>query len=308
MCVYHMTDSPRTSPGARTVQQERRTTLAQFLRTRRERTTPLQAGLPAGGRRRTPGLRREEVAGLAGVSVSWYTWLEQGREISVSAQVLDSLARVLHLTPDEQAHLFVLAHGQPPAAPPKASGASPALHYVLDSLHPTPAYVISPCCTVVATNRAARAVLADWDVRSGRERNVVWWVFTAVAARHLFVDWEGEAQRTLAFFRANSSRFVGQPWFTSLVADLTIVSPEFRAWWPQHHVRAAFVERKALQHPQVGVLVFQPLLLQVATPADQQLIVYTPLAEADTARKVAELVGGDDPALNDVERLLGTVG
>jgi transcriptional regulator with XRE-family HTH domain len=272
-------------------QQVRREALGQFLRVRRERITPAQVGLPAGGRRRTPGLRREELAQLAGVSASWYTWLEQGRDISVSAQVIESLARVLQLTPDERAHLFVLAHDQPPATPPTALRADAALQYMLDALERAPAYVITPCCNVVAMNEAARVVFAPWDERDGRERNVVWWVFTDPTARELFVDWEREAQRTLAFFRANSIRFVGQAWFTTLVGDLTAMSPEFRQWWPRHDVQAGLPACTELHHPQAGRLVFAPVLFQMPTVAQQQIVVYTPLANTETAEQVAALCG-----------------
>ena len=227
---------------------------------------------------------------LAGVSASWYTWLEQGRDISVSGQVLERLASVFQLGPDERRHLFSLTREQEqPEASTYGFTAAPAMQYLLDALEPAPAYLITSCCSVVAENVAARHVLADWDRREGNERNLIWWVFTNPEARALFVDWEGEAQRTLAFFRANSTPFIGQPWFTTLVNDLCAVSEEFRAWWPQQDVRSAFAERKELRHSALGPLVFHPVVLQTATVVDQHLVVYTPLAEAETAEKLSTL-------------------
>ena len=283
-----MTATPRTHGQAATV-DERRAALAAFLRSHRARLAPAQVGLPGGGRRRTPGLRREEVAQLVGVSPSWYTWLEQGRDISVSAQVLERLAQVFQLSPDERRHLFTLARAPERSDPPVATPAHPALAFVLAALEPAPAYLITPCCTVVAQNAAARHVLADWDRRAGRERNLVWWVFTDPAARDLFVDWEGEAQRTLAFFRASSARYLGQAWFAALVNDLHAASPEFRAWWPHYAAYPALLERKELRHPHLGRLVFHPLVLQPNSVADQYLVVYAPRLEAHTAEKLARL-------------------
>lgn len=296
-----MSMTPSLDEQGSTASAQRRAELAQFLRSRRERLSPAQVGLPGGGRRRTPGLRREEVAQLAAVSPSWYTWLEQGRDISVSGQVLERLARVLQLGHDERRHLFALAREPEPARPPVETNPTvPALRYLVNALEPAPAYLISSCCTVVAQNEAARLVLADWDQRDGRERNLLWWVFTDPAARELFVDWQAEARRTLAFFRANSERFIGQAWFGALVNDLRATSAPFAAWWPRQDVSGAFTERKELHHPWLGALVFHPLVLQPATLADHHLVVYTPLAEAQTADKLALLVrDADQPTLSD---------
>jgi len=270
---------------------ERRAALAHFLRTRRERLSPLQAGLPTGGRRRTPGLRREEVAQLAGVGVAWYTWLEQGRDITVSAAVLDSVARALRLDPDERAYLFTLARDETPATPPPPTEAvSPSLRRILDALDPYPAYVLDARWTVVAWNRAACRVFADFAALSRRERTILWFVFTYPGQRDLLVDWEGEAQRTLALFRASTGRYVGEPWYKELIADLTRASPAFAAWWARDDVRAVHAERKELDHPEVGRLVVHPTTLHVAEAPDLQLVVYPPLPEADTARKLRRLI------------------
>ena len=173
---------------------ERLSELAQFLRTRRERMGPSDAGLEPGRRRRTPGLRREEVAQLAGVSVTWYTWLEQGRSVRASEEVLDRLGRVLRLDPAEHRHLFLLARGHPPADPldPPAV-VDPRLRAVLDAL-PYPAYAATNGWTIVAWNRAARLVFADYEALSGRERNIVWMSFTDPGHRRMAVNWEEQAR------------------------------------------------------------------------------------------------------------------
>ncbi len=271
---------------------ERRAALAHFLRTRRERLSPLQTGLPEGGRRRTPGLRREEVAQLAGVGVAWYTWLEQGRAITVSAAVLGSVARALRLDPDERTYLFTLARDETSAAPPPPTKAvSPSLQRILDALDPYPAYVLDARWTVVAWNLAACRVFADFAALSRRERTILWFMFMHPGQRDLLVDWEGEAQRTLALFRASTGRYVGESWYKELIADLTRASPAFATWWARDDVRAVHAERKELDHPEVGRLVVHPTTLHVAEAPDLQLVAYPPLPEADTARKLRRLIG-----------------
>ncbi len=281
---------------------ERRAALSHFLRTRRERLSPQQVGLPTGGRRRTPGLRREEVAQIAGVGVAWYTWLEQGRSITVSAAVLDSIARALRLAPDERAYLFTLARDEAPrSSAPAAATVSPALQSILDALDPYPAYVTDARWTVVAWNQAARRVFANFEAMSRRQRNILWFAFMQPGHRELLVDWEGEAQRTLALFRASTGRYVGEPWYKELIADLARVSPAFEAWWSRDDVRAVHAGRKELNHPEVGRLVFHPTTMQIAEAPDLQMVVYPPLAEADTARKLCALIRSD-PADRVVER------
>lgn len=269
---------------------ERRTALARFLRTRRERITPEQVGLPAGGRRRTPGLRREELAHLASVGPTWYTWLEQGRAIRVSAAMLDSIARALQLDPAERAYLFVLAREETLAPSPPSQPVSPTIQRILDALEPYPAYVTDARWTVVAWNRAARAVFADFAALSGRERNLLWFLFVCPPLRKLLVDWEGEAQIILSLFRASTGRYVGEPWYTTLIADLTQASPAFAAWWPRNDLRNVHPGPKELEHPLVGRLVLQPTTMRVEEAPDLRMMVFPPLPEADTARKLACLI------------------
>ena len=211
--------------------------LGDFLRTRRSRISPEQVGLPRGERRRTPGLRRAEVAQLAGVSVDWYTWLEQGRPISVSLQVLESLVHVLQLNANEREHLFFLAHQQPPpeTMPPRET-VSAALYHFLDQFDLSPAFAIGSRWDIVAWNEAARLVLYNFPRATLRERNVVWRTFTSAEHRQLVIDWEKHARRILAQFRTSYGRFPGDPYMTALVHDLLAVSPDFRTWWAYHEV------------------------------------------------------------------------
>ncbi|MDB5060027.1 MAG: family transcriptional regulator [Chloroflexi bacterium] len=270
---------------------QHRTTLARFLRTRRERIRPEHAGLPAGGRRRTPGLRREELAQLAGVGATWYTWLEQGRPIRVSAAVLESIARTLHLDPDERAYLFVLARDETTTPLPAfAPAIAPNLQQVLDALDHYPCYVLDARWNVVAWNAAACVAFADFPALSGRERNILWRMFTYPAQRTFFVQWEQEAQIALAIFRAGTVRYVGEAWYTELVADLMHSSPEFAAWWPRADLRGVYAGQKEIDHPKAGRMVFQPVTLLVAETQDQRVVAFAPLAETDTECKLRHLL------------------
>jgi transcriptional regulator with XRE-family HTH domain len=276
--------------------KERRAALAQFLRTRRGRITPQQVGLPPGTRRRTPGLRREELALLAGIGATWYTWLEQGRAISVSGQVLESLARVLQLDADERAHLFILAREQVPAGPlPLTQAIDPALQLILDSMGIYPALVLSPRWDMIAWNQAACRMLVDFSVMTARERNLLWFLFTDPRHRAVAVDWEREALRILALFRASTQRYIGEPWLTGLIHDLEQVSPAFREWWPRHDIQGVQTDHKHLVHPLVGLLVLQAKTFQVADHPDLQMIVYTPVSGTETAAKLALLSQSPKP-------------
>jgi transcriptional regulator with XRE-family HTH domain len=272
--------------------QERRKELAHFLRTRRERISPEAVGLPGGSRRRTPGLRREELALLAGIGVTWYTSLEQGRAITVSTQVLESLARVLDLNAVERNHLFILAREQQLADPyPFTAAVSPALQCILDSMGTSPAYVANPRWDLLAWNQAmTRIYNTDFGALPLRERNILRLTFTSPLQRTLLADWEQAAQGLLALFRASTERYVGEPWLKALVAELELASPQFRAWWPQHAIQTTHTGKKELNHPLVGRLVLQPTTFQVTDAPDLRMVVYTPLAEANTAQKLAQLV------------------
>ncbi len=271
--------------------QERRRELAHFLRTRRERTSPEAAGLPGGSRRRTPGLRREELAVVAGIGVTWYTSLEQGRDITVSTQVLESLARVLHLNAVERTHLFFLARQQQPIDSfPFTVTVSPILQHILDTMGTSPAYITNPGFDLLAWNQALVCVYqTDFGALPVRERNLLRLMFTHPSQRLLLPNWEQAAQGLLAQFRVSTERYVGESWRETLITELAHVSPLFRAWWSQHALQATHTEKKELHHPLVGRLVLQPTTFQVMDTPDVRMVVYTPLAEAHTAQKLAQL-------------------
>ncbi len=271
-------------------EQERRAELAQFLRIRRERISPDQVGFPAGKHRRTPGLRREELAIAAGVGMTWYTWLEQGRDITVSAPVLESLARVLQLDADERAHLFILAREQLPATPfPWEQTVEPALQLILDTMGVYPAYVLSPRSDFIAWNQAACQVYADFSTMSLRERNFLWFLFTNRQYRTQLINWEAEAHRALALFRASTQRYIGEAWVTEIVTDLQHVSSEFREWWPLHDVQAVHKGEKQLHHPLVGLLLMQVTTFQLPDHPSLRMIVDTPISGTDTLAKLTTL-------------------
>jgi len=272
-------------------QEYRLQELGDFLRTRRARLTPEEVGLPRGSRRKIPGLRRAEVAQLVGVSVDWYTWLEQGRSIRPSTQVLERLVQVLRLDANERSHLFLLAHQQPPPTLLlETEVVSPALQHFLDQFGTRPAFVSGRRWDILAWNDAGCAVFGDFRLRTGRGRNTVWGIFTEPSARQFVVDWEDDARQILAQFRSSCARYPGDAQLAELIHDLQLRSPEFRAWWPDHEVLSGQEGRKTLNHPQVGHLLFERLTFQVFDTPDLKVTVYTPLAETDTPRKLQLLL------------------
>ncbi|MCP2342480.1 helix-turn-helix transcriptional regulator [Actinomadura rupiterrae] len=262
-----------------------------LLRSRRERLQPSDVGLPAGTRRRTRGLRREEVAQLAAISATYYAYLEQGRETRPSRQVIDALAEALRLDPAERAHAHELIHGAP-ATPPPVIGESLSNEVValVNRLDPCPTYVTGRRWDVLASNRAARALWTDWTALPPEERNMVWWMFTAPSAREVLVEWEREAAALLGRFRASAARFPGDPGFGELLDRLRAVSPEVRAWWPQHEITPLRSGVKLLRHPELGEIALHHVVLQLADDPEQRVVTFAPSA-SDQAR-IAELLDG----------------
>lgn len=214
-----------------------RADLAEFLRERRARLSPADMGLPSGGRRRTPGLRREEVAALAGVGLTWYTWLEQGRDIGVSATFLDNLARVLKLDAAERRHLFLLAHERPPAEPGKTWCVLPPLVRRLMHDLPHPAFVLNLRWDVLGFNAPANA-LFGFEPHPPERRNLLWLLFTDPVLHARLHDWQAQAQLMLASFRRDFARATQEADIHALVNALEQVSPEFKTWWRHHDVHA----------------------------------------------------------------------
>jgi transcriptional regulator with XRE-family HTH domain len=253
----------------------RRAQLAEFLRLRRERTSPESVGLDGSGRRRTPGLRREEISQLAGVGLSWYTWLEQGREITPSASVLDALARVLDLDPAEHTHLFDLAGVPVPvAADPYPSEAPPELRTIVDGLDPNPAYLIGPRTDVLAWNRGATRMLGTPSRAPDGAQNLLWWLFTEPGDRG--PAWEGTGRSTLARFRGEHARRYGDPAFATLIGALLEASARFRELWPRHEVLDAQIGTKRIDHPDLGPIFVHHLQSIPTSDPDLRLTQFVP--------------------------------
>lgn len=252
--------------------------LGRFLRSRRERITPDQVGLPNGGRRRTPGLRREEVAQLAGVGVSWYTWLEQARDIQASPAVLDAVARALLLDPHERGHLFLLAGTVDPARPaaPDSAGVRPQVRALLDQLEPFPANVQSARGDLLAYNTSYRLLVADLDAVPIEERNIIWLTFRHPAWRQALVDWPATADRVVAQFRAAYSEHLDDPAWRWLLDRLQETSPEFAERWQQHEIAPWESRHKAYLHPQLGLLRFTHTQLWLSRTICTRLTAFIP--------------------------------
>jgi len=254
-----------------------RRALSDFVRDRRARTSPDEVGLPPGSRRRTPGLRREEVAQLAGVGVTWYTWFEQGRAIQVSADFLERVCRALRLTQAERQHLYALAqHRPPPHAAPGPLAVSPILQALLDSL-PNPAYIKTARWDIVAWNAANTALFGDYALIPPAERNSLWMIFADPRWRRMIPDWETGARRVLAKFRLDHGRAGGDPAFAQLVEALQAASPEFRRWWPQQDVAERSEGLKRIRHDTLGELEFTHATFLVEGAPDLRMVTYTPV-------------------------------
>ena len=259
----------------------KRTELAAFLRDRRGRIAPASVGLPDGARRRTPGLRREEVAVLAEVGASWYTWLEQGRDIHVSEGLLERLARALRLDHAERSHLFELAQGRSPRpATTPTEDMSEALQRTIDA-HPYPAVVTTMRWDVVALNLAARAM---WGERRGT--NSLWWMFADPEHRARTPQWDTHARTLVARFRREAGRAADREPFDRLARELSEASAEFRALWDAHELVDAPEGAKIIRHPDVGDIELEHVALLHVEPDGRTLRVtlYTPRPGESTVR------------------------
>jgi transcriptional regulator with XRE-family HTH domain len=260
--------------------------LREFLMSRRARVSPAEAGLPDGGaRRRTPGLRREEVAVLAGVGASWYQWLEQGRDISVSPQVLDSVARVLRLSNAERRHLYVLAGLNPPApeVAPEKRDMCDGLRRLIDTWMPYPAHIMDMYYNCVMYNDAAATVLG---MRPGITQNCIVDFFTDPLYRSRSASWERNARTVVAQFRAACSACPDDEGFQEVLARLKRASPEFAALWNERDIEDPGQIRKELDHPLVGLLVLEGTVMKVPARPDLSIVLHTPLDEENTAAKL----------------------
>ncbi|MFD9262231.1 helix-turn-helix transcriptional regulator [Streptomyces sp. NPDC059538] len=276
----------------------RRHELAEFLRSRREQITPEQVGLVRGPRRRTPGLRREEVAHLSSVGVTWYTWLEQARDIQVSAQVLDAVARALLLDVSEREHLFALAGSLDPAPPADCPSVTPAVRALLDQLGHIPACVQNSRYDTVAYNATYGRLLCDLDRKPPEDRNCMWLAFTDPEWREAVVDLPSTHRIMAARFRAAMAEHLAEPAWTTLLARLEGASAEFRKVWARHEVVGGQVAKaKYIRNAHVGMLHVEHTNLWLGPRTGPRLVTYVPLDEETRERleALAELAGAGVP-------------
>ena len=259
--------------------------LGTYLRYRRMKLDPAAFGFPS-ERRRTPGLRREELAQLANISPTWYTWLEQGRGGAPSAAVLDRIARALMLTDVEREHLFLLGLGRPPEVRyRKNEGVTPRLQRVLDALNPSPAVIRTAIWDVVAWNRAATVMLMDYGSLPPEQRNILRFIFLDPRARAAQYDWESVARFVLGAFRVEAARAGAAAEVEPLVDELCRLSPEFKAMWRENDVRGPHGEAvKHIRHPVLGPLAFECSAFSVDGRTDLSMVVYNPATPEDAGR------------------------
>jgi transcriptional regulator with XRE-family HTH domain len=270
----------------------RRAELGAFLRSRRARLRPADVGLPADqhpGRRRTPGLRREEVAELSGVGVTWYTWLEQGRNVTASEQVIDALARALRLDPAQHRHLRTLAGLATDPAVGAVEVGRDRLQRLVDAAAPSIASVYDVHLDYVVWNDAYRQLRHDPATLPEDRRNLLWMMFTDAGSRTRLVHWEPAARAVLGQFRAAAGRRPADPRFAAIVAGLTTESPEFRLWWTQHPVREFRPATITVDHPAIGPLELEMFQLRPVEHPELLMVVQVPATPHDRDRVAAFL-------------------
>lgn len=255
--------------------------LARFLRSRRERVTPADVGLPAGLRRRAPGLRREEVAVLAGLSPTWYTYLEQGRDIHPSVEVLDSLARVLGLTEDERRYMHVLAHGNVRKPRPLVGDMSAeeiVTQLVLTAENsPYPVYGVDIYCDLVAWNRAATTYYTDFGCLPEGRRNMLRWLLESDEAKERLPDWLEDTRDVVARWRAMAATYDGGSRLQVLVDEFKQLSPEFDSWWDGHDVQEHRSRIRRFRHPRRGEQNMRLIVVQAADFAPCVVVFHVPV-------------------------------
>lgn len=270
--------------------------LGAYLKDRRGKLDPVALGYPS-ERRRTPGLRREEVAQRAHISATWYTWLEQGRGGAPSADVLDRIAGALMLTDVEREHLFLLGLGRPPEIRYRAiGGVTPRLQRVLDALQYSPALVKTTAWDVVAWNHAATILLTDYGALEPKQRNVLRMIFCNPRVRAAQFDWDSVARFVVATFRADTARAGATAEVAALVDELCQSNPEFATLWRNHDVLAHGEGIKRLHHPVAGAIAYEYSAFAVDGRPDLGLVVYNPATPADAKRIRALLDAPSDTA------------
>ena len=258
--------------------------LGGFLKHRRAKLDPAAFGF-APQRRRTPGLRREEVAQRASISPTWYTWLEQGRGGAPSADVLDRIARALMLTDVEREHLFLLGLGRPPEVRyRKDEVVTPRLQRVLDALEPSPALIRTAIWDVVAWNRAATVMLTDYGSLPPQQRNILRLIFLDPRVRAAQYDWESVARFVVSAFRVDAARAGAAAEVEPLVDELCRLSPEFKALWRDNDLRSHGEGVKHMRHPILGPIAFEYSAFAVDGRPDLSMVIYNPATPADAEK------------------------
>jgi transcriptional regulator with XRE-family HTH domain len=263
---------------------DRRRELGAFLRSRRERLSPEQVGLPPSRRRRTPGLRREEVAQLAGVGVTWYTWLEQGRDIHPSPQVLDAIARTLQFDSHEHSHLFTLAGVATTTIADQCIGLCSTVQPLLDQMEPYPASVVNARLDLLAFNRIYASFHPGLESIPIEDRNLLWLAFTNPQWRRVIVDWDDIAPRLVAEYRAAMAEHLDDPAWKTLLARLHRASSEFASVWERHDVLGVESRTKRARHPQAGLLRMTYTNLWLGPARGTRVVAFTPADERTRIR------------------------
>jgi transcriptional regulator with XRE-family HTH domain len=281
-------------PVMTTTQQER-ALLANFLRTRRMRVSPTEFGFEI-GRRRTPGLRREEVAQIAGMSVTWYTWLEQGRDVQASTQVLERIAYALRLEPHETRYLLTLAKVAPEANhQPQNNVITPTIRQLIDHQGLYPAYVLGRYWDFLAWNTAANRLFGNLDALPDPQRHMVGYVFLRPETRSLLPDWEARAQAITAEFRADCSQYAADSYFNQMVESIRAASPDFERMWGRHDVRPRVGGQRTFMHPQVGFLTLEQVTLTVSNVPDIKVVVLMSAGDEEPMHKLRLLSADEQP-------------
>ncbi|WP_067548013.1 helix-turn-helix transcriptional regulator [Nocardia crassostreae] len=288
----------------------RRAQLGEFLRSQRSRLQPADVGLPVYGdpsRRRTPGLRREEVAELSGAGLTWYTWLEQGRDVTASRQVIDALARTLRLDPDEHRHLRFLAGFAEPDDE-RAAADRARMQRLVDAVLPNPAVVYDAAFDYLAWSRAYVLLRHDPAELPPGRRNLLWMMFTDTGNRLRMPRWEGAARAVLSQLRDAMGRRPEDPRLTALVAELREASPEFRQWWSEYPVRRFRPANILVRHPDAGEVELELFQTRPVENPGLLLVVQVPVAEDALARVGALLTDAESRREGDNSEPVSRVG
>jgi len=270
--------------AARHAGERRRAELGEFLKARRARLSPGDFGMPPGSRRRTPGLRREEVALLAGVGVTWYTWLEQGRQINASMQVLDAVARTLRLDGVEREHLYRLAEATPLRTECARKTVPAAIREIVHSLDPLPASLVNSRFDILMSNEASEQLFWEWHSMPCIHKNTLWCCVTEPSARSKFPEYDAHVRYLVARLRSAYSRYIGDPDWEEDIRRLASLSREFADLWARHEVADYQPRTLTYQHPRAGTLSLAVSELEVPALPEARIVVYTPHDEDTRAR------------------------